>query len=121
MPQYLFRNKITNEFKEVFFHMNDEKIFNGDFGNEKDQWERVFQPPNSSVDTKIDPNNSKDFVEKTRNKKGNIGNLIDQSKELSIARENSMGQDPVKKAYWDKWSKERGGRKPPVVPTQISA
>ena len=68
------------------------------------------------VDTKMDAStDSKEFSEKTKNKRGNLGDLFDQSKELSEARKKMYGKDPVKKKYWDDWSKKRKGKKHPEM------
>lgn len=78
--------------------MNDEKKFIGPDGKE---WRRVYFSPNASIDSKIDPFSSRDFVEKTGKKKGNFGNLLDAAKEASIARTQKEGRDVVK----EKWLK----------------
>ena len=106
MPIYLFVNDITNEFREVFFKMNDEKEYFGENndleyfdidGNDipiSDSWRRVYISPNMSIDTKVDPFSGKDFVKKTKNAK-TYGELIDLSKEMSQQRESKLGSsDP---------------------------
>lgn len=99
MPLYSFVNPENEaECVDVFFHMNDEKKFIGPDGKE---WRRVYFSPNASIDSKIDPFSSRDFVEKTGKKKGNFGNLLDAAKEASIARTQKEGRDVVK----EKWLK----------------
>jgi hypothetical protein len=52
----------------------------------------------------------------TGNKKGTMGDLFDQSKELSEARKKIHGgKDPVKQKYWKEWSKKRKGKKHPEM------
>ncbi len=67
---------------------------------EKDgiKWNRIFTVPNATISssTNLNPHDSKAFVEMTKNKKGNYGDLLDLSKELSEKREKQMGKDSVK-------------------------
>jgi hypothetical protein len=109
MPLYTFENPLTGEIKDVVFKMKDEKKFFQD-GVE---WKRIFSIPNAAVDTKYDPSNPKEFVAKSRNKKGTLGNLYDEAAEASVAREKKFGKDPIKKKYYEDWSKRRAGRKHP--------
>lgn len=76
--------------------MNDRKFYVGPDGKE---WRRVYTSPNASIDSKIDPFSSRDFVEKTGRKKGNLGNLMDAAKDASLARAQKAGKDPIK----EKW------------------
>lgn len=101
MPQYLFTN--GKDIKEIFFHMNDEKRY---FENGL-EWDRLYTIPQSSIDTKIDPYSSKDFVRAT-NKKGTFGEIIERSAELSDKRGGV--NDPVKQQYYKDYSKKRGGK-----------
>lgn len=110
MPLYDFRNPETGEIKEFFFGMNDEKIVieNGV------QWERIFSLPSTSIDTKIDPFSEKAFMKSTENKKGNIGDIWDKSKELSEARIQKLGVDPLKEKTFSDYSKTRRGIEHPL-------
>ncbi len=96
MPLYCFTNSDESEYVDVFFHMNDNKVYVGPDGKE---WRRVYTSPNASIDSKIDPFSSRDFVEKTGRKKGNLGNLMDAAKDASLARAQKVGKDPVR----EKW------------------
>ncbi len=96
MPLYCFTNSDESEYVDVFFHMNDKKVYVGPYGKE---WRRVYTSPNASIDSKIDPFSSRDFVEKTGRKKGNLGNLMDAAKDASLARAQKVGKDPVR----EKW------------------
>ena len=82
------------------------------------EWKRKWTLPNAAIDAEIDPFNSNEFVRKTASKKGTMGDLWDQSKELSEKRkEKHGGKDPVKEKYLKEWSKERKGRTPPPTMT----
>lgn len=92
MPIYLFEHPETKEVVEVFQKMDEPH----DYEVNGIRYDRVFTIPTASVSTKYDPFNAKDFVEKTRNKKGTVGDLWDLSKELSMKREEKAGKDDVK-------------------------
>jgi len=113
MGLYVFRHKISQEVREVFFRMNDEKIYKGDNGLD-DNWERVFTPPNPAVNSSIaNPFSQKDYNRLTDSKKETLGSLMDRSKEFSEKRKQKLGvkTDPQKKKYWDQWNKARGGKR----------
>ena len=108
MPQYIFQNPITQEITEVIQGINEPHVLkiNGV------EWVRVWTIPQASIDTKINPESSSDFVNKTRNKKGSVGDLWAASDELSKKRENVYGgKDPVKDSYIKRKKKESGGKK----------
>lgn len=104
MPIYLFQNPNTGEVVEVFQAMKDDHIF---IDNDGLKYKRLFTSPNYAIDSKIDPFSSKDFAEKTRNKKGTIGDLLNQSKELSEKR-GGESNDPVLKNYLSSYQAEKG-------------
>lgn len=108
MPNYLFENERNGLIIEVFQSMSQEHRYIDEDGYE---WRRLYSIPQMSVDTQFDPMNPRDFVEKTGKKKGNLGNVFDQSRELSEKREKLIGKDTVKEQYQADWSKKRGGRK----------
>ena len=89
--------------------MDDEKKYIDDQGLE---WDRELSSPQLNTQGSIDPWNSNDFVNKTADMKGTVGDLLDKSSELSSqrAQENS-GVDPLKKKYYENYSKERKGAK----------
>ena len=104
MPYYIFSNpNKPSEVIEVFFSMKDKKeyIKNGI------KWNREYIIPQASFNTKIDPLSSKDFVNKTRDKTGSIGNILDESKELSLKRTEIIGNDPIKNKWYSNWQKRR--------------
>lgn len=105
MPLYDFENIETGEVHEVFFHMKEGKVYNGPDGSQEGQWRRIYSSPNASIDSKIDPFSSKDFVEKTGKKKGNLGNLMDAAKEASIIRAQKAGKDPIKEKWLSDYKK----------------
>lgn len=70
-------------------------------------WNRVFSSPQAAQNTKCDPFSSKDFIDKSASKRGNIGNLLDYSKELSIKREEKAGVDLIKEQSYVDYSKRR--------------
>ena len=106
MPVYLFENPETGETVEVIQGMKDKHVFLDDQGVE---WHRVWDTPNAATDTQIDPHNSKDFVEKTRNKKGTIGDLWDAAKEAGEKRKKRDGNDKIQEKWFKQYSKGRKG------------
>lgn len=108
MPIYIFESP-TGEVKEVVQRMNEEHSYS----EEGVQWSRLFTSPQAAQNTKLDPFSKSDFTSKVRDKKGTMGDLFDQSKEMSMKRREKIGVDPVKQKYWENWSKKRKGRRPP--------
>ena len=112
MPLYIFKHPLTDEETEVFFGMNEEPKEYIDENGLK--WGRVFSSPELNTVGKIDPWSNSDFVNKTAQKKGTVGDLLDTSSELSeIRAQERGGVDPVKQKQYDKYAKERGGRRHP--------
>lgn len=107
MPTYTFLNEETGEIKDIIMSMNDKHEYIDKTGY---KWTRIFYVPQSSIDSRIDPNNPKDFVSKTSNKKGTLGDLFDISAELSHKRGGVTGKDPVKESYYEKYKKKVGGK-----------
>ena len=113
MPIYIYHNEEKDEYREIYQSMTEEHVYCGENGDE-DGWKRVFTVPNASIDAQVDPFSSKEFVQKTGNKKGTYGDLIDRSKEMSEKRAQlNGGVDPVKQKYFEQYSKERRGAKHP--------
>ena len=109
---YLFYNTETDEYREIEMSMKEYAPYRGE-NNDEDTWERVYETPQismrNSTSTKIDPYNQREFVERTGRMKGNYGNMIDYSKELSEQRaEKNGGVDPVKEKYFNKYEKKTG-------------
>jgi hypothetical protein len=108
MPLYVFQHpEDENLTKDIFFNMNDDKKFVDEEGTE---WKRVFLGSQLSCEASIDPWDNADFVNKTANKKGSYGDLLDKSAELSAQRaEQNGGIDPVKQKYYKNYSEKRKG------------
>lgn len=108
MPLYTYQHPETGAQEDVIQGMNDVHEF------EKDgiKWKRVFYSPRVSIDTHVDPFSSKDFKEKACTKRGTVGDLLDQSKELSQKRIEKDGYDKIKQKTDEEYSKARNGRKP---------
>jgi hypothetical protein len=112
MPLYIFKHPSADEETEVFFGMNEEPKEYIDGNGLK--WDRVFSSPELNTVGKIDPWSNSDFVNKTAQKKGSVGDLLDTSSELSeIRAQERGGVDPVKQKHYNKYAKERGGRRHP--------
>lgn len=104
MPIYIYKHPETGETKEVVQTMNEEHKYFED-GVE---WKRVFLSPNASIDTKSET--PEQFVEKTGNMKGSIGDMMDYSAELSAKRasKSESGEDPIKRKHFDDYEKRVG-------------
>ena len=108
MPIYIYKHPTEEEYEEVIQSMNDPHTYSKD-GVE---WERVFFAPNMAVSASDDPFSANNYVEKTANMKGTVGDLLDYSAELSERRaEANGGVDPIKKKALEKYSKKTGGKK----------
>jgi hypothetical protein len=110
MPIYQFSNPETDEVIDIVQKMKDEHVYIDDKGLE---WERVWMIPNASIDTQVDPFDSKKYLDATR-KKQNMGDMFDQARELSEKRaQQAGGEDPIKKKYLKEYSEKRGGKTHP--------
>lgn len=110
MPIYIYQNPNTKEVKEIIQSVHDSH----EYYENGIKWDRVFTVPQVNIDTILDASSSeKDFVEKTKNKKDNIGALWDRSRDLSEKRKKIYGKDPVKDKYFKDWSSKRKGKKHP--------
>lgn len=108
MPIYVFSHPKTREVKEVFMPINGDHTFieNGV------EWNREYDFNVSVKSSPISPWKKNDFLQKTNDMRGNIGDIMDISQELSEKRaEQNGGVDPVKKKYFQEYSKLRKGRK----------
>jgi hypothetical protein len=104
MPIYTFENPNTGEIVDVIQSMNDDHVYTDENGL---NYTRVYYSPNTAIDSQFDAFSSKDFAEKTRSKKGTIGDLINKSKELSEKR-GGAGNDPVLKNFYSSYQKDNG-------------
>jgi hypothetical protein len=111
MPNYIYKNTETLEYRQILQTMKEAHEYFGEDGTEK-TWIRVFTCPQASIDSHIDPFSSKQFVDKTRDKRGTQGDLWDRSNDLSSQRAQlNGGVDPVKAKYFENYSKARNGAK----------
>ena len=102
MPIYIYKHPEEEIYKEIIQTMSETHVY---YENEV-EWKRVFTVPQASIDTKINPFSSKEFVEKTGNKKGTFGDMMDFSAEMSRQREDKVGtDDPVKRKFFDDYKK----------------
>lgn len=109
MPYYLFEHSDTQEVHEIWFHMNDDKVYNGPSDDQNGKWKRVWTVPQAAIATRIDPYSTKDFVTSTSNKKGiTMGQMWEKSAEMSKKREDKEGIDPVKAEFYKNYQKSTG-------------
>jgi hypothetical protein len=114
MPYYLFERPDTGDTTEVFFHMSDDKVFNGEDGTEVGLWKRVYVNPQVSTDTNIDPFDKNAFINTQHHKRETLGTAFDRSAELSEKRAALRGGvDPIKKAALDNYAAKRHGKRHP--------
>ena len=106
MPLYTFQHPDTEEVLDVVQNMTEKHFYIDENGVE---WRRVWHNPNASMDTSIDPNSSKDFVEKTRDKRGTMGDLWDAAREAGEKRKAADGTDRVQQKWFKDYSKGRKG------------
>ncbi len=114
MPLYLFSNpKNPKDIIEVSQSMNEPHVY---FRN-GEQWNREFTIPQGSVNTKLDPFDSQQYIDKIGSQKGTMGDALARSAELSEQRAEKLGgQDPVKEKFYKEYSAKRRGTQ---HPTQI--
>jgi len=114
MPLFLFKNSDTNEVREIFFKMNDDKVYNGEDGTEIGKWSRRWTKPNASVNSlsNTNPFDTRAHVEKTGQMKGSLGDLFNISKEMSERRQDKIGgEDPVKRKFFEDYKQKNNGAK----------
>lgn len=103
MPIYIYLNPKTGVTKEVIQRMTEPHIYS----ENGEQWQRIFHTAQISTDTNWDAMDSKNFVERSRTKKGKLGDLWEKSAELSEKREKIIGKDPIKEKFLKNWEKKR--------------
>lgn len=108
MPNYLYQHPTTKKIVEVFQHMNDVH----EYFEDKIKFQRIFTKPTASVDTKLDIYSAKDFAKVTNKSGGTIGELWDRSAELSAARADKEGIDPVKNTFYRNYEKQHKTKHP---------
>jgi len=108
MPTYIYKHPNKEKYIEVIQSMNEDHVYFDENGLE---WKREWINPQLNTTSSIDPWDNASFVNTTSNTKGNLGDLIDRSKEMSMKRaEQNNGVDPVKQKYFENYSKKRGGQ-----------
>lgn len=114
MPQYVYKHPKREKYVEVVQGINEPHEY---FDKNGTKWERVFTVPNIGIDTKVDAFSQAEFVEKTRGKKGTLGDLIDRSGELSEKRAaKNGGVDPVKEKFFREYAQKRKNKLHPSDP-----
>ncbi len=108
MPLYQFIHPETEEVVEVVQRMKEDHVYIDENGIE---WKRVWNIPQASMDTQVDPFSSKAFRESTDSKNMTVGDMWDKSKEMSELRAHRLGtKDPVKEKYESDARKLRKGK-----------
>tara|TARA_R100001015_G_C4540353_1_gene104528 strand:+ start:222 stop:587 length:366 start_codon:yes stop_codon:yes gene_type:complete len=114
MPIYQFIHPETKEVIDVVQRMKQDHVFIDEHGVE---WQRVWSVPQASIDTQVDHNDKNAWMRKMENKRLTVGDMEAQGEQLSQkrAKENG-GVDPLRRKYFDDWSKKRKGKKHPRDP-----
>ncbi len=74
------------------------------------KWRRVFAAPNAAINSvQTDPHSARDFNRQFDGKRVTVGDLWDASKEASLKRAGTTGQDHIKTKYYEDYAKERKG------------
>ena len=106
MGLYVYENPETGEIKEVIQGMNDLH----EYSENNTKWNRVWTLPQACIDGKWSIWDEKDFAAKSASKKGTYGDLLDKSAELSQARAEKEGSDPIKEKHFQDY--EQRNKKP---------
>lgn len=110
MPIYTFEHPVTEETKDVVLPIS------GPIEYEENgvKWRRVYEFNVAIKSSSYDPWSQKDYLRKTSEMKGTMGDMWDLSKEMSQKRaKDNGGVDPVKQKYEADYSKKRRGYKLP--------
>ncbi len=112
MPFYLYQHPVTQQVVEVKQKISDTHEYTDEKGV---KWNRVFTVPHASIPslTRVQSGSEEDFIRKTRESGGTLGDMFDLSKELSDQRKNERGdgKDPVQEKFYKDYSKKRKGLK----------
>jgi hypothetical protein len=114
MPYYSFINPLTQEVKDVFFHMNDVK----EYSTDGVKWERLYAIPRASIDTHCDEFSQKDFLKRTH-KTCKVGDLMDLSAEMSEKRKERAGVDPIQQRVFADYKRATNKPHPQDRPKKI--
>lgn len=105
MPIYIFQHPETQKVIEVVQKVHDKHELIDQDGV---KWDRIWTIPSASVGTKIDPYDSKSFSARFENKSHKIGDLWQESAELSEKRKSRDGVDKLKQKAFDEYRKKTG-------------
>lgn len=114
---YEMQNLVTQEIKDIYFLIDDAPPLGAIIQFQGQGWKRILtRAPYGIVKESENPMSPQAFVEKTGKQKGTVGDLFDQSRELSEKRKKTSinGRDPVQDKYFDSYSKKRGGKQHPA-------
>jgi predicted nucleic acid-binding Zn ribbon protein len=114
MPIYTFQNPETGKTIDIRQRMTDKHEYTDENGL---NWTRVFEVVNVGFDTSPNIFSSTSFADSTSNKKETIGDIQSRAVEASEKRKDKLGYDPVQKKWFDKYAKERNGKKHPNDPS----
>lgn len=111
MPQYTFKNLDTGETQDFFYSMKEVPSSDTIVIANGQRWKRVFVCPqlNTAGMKPLDPFSEKAFREKTGAMKGTVGDLWDTAKEMSEKRAEKLGEDPIRKKYFENYKKRKRG------------
>jgi len=110
MPFYLYQHPSSEKVIEIKQKISEPHEYIDDDGT---KWNRVFTVPYASIPnmTLINAGSEEDFMKRTQNFDGTIGDLMDASKDLSEKRKQGTGVDKVQENFHKKYSEERNGLK----------
>jgi hypothetical protein len=117
MPPTYFFDLVTNDsiHTDIYYPFKDAPKIGAIIDHEGQKWRRMPTLPCAQTDTKIDENSAADFIRKTGQMKGNYGELMDYSAEMSAKRAaKNNGLDPVKEKFYSD-SKAKTGLEHPDV------
>ena len=106
MPEYLYQHPESEEYKYIFQGIKDTHEY---IDNDNVKWNRIFTSPQLNTVGTIDPFDKNQFINKTSATKGNYGDLMDRSAELSAQRAEKLGSDPIRDKYLNNYAKSRRG------------
>jgi predicted nucleic acid-binding Zn ribbon protein len=96
MPIYRYRHPTNGSEIEVYQKMLDKHEYLDEKGV---KYERIFESLNVCRDTSVNPFSANDFINKTKDKNMNIGDMWSLSKELGEKRKHSEGVDKINKKH----------------------
>lgn len=110
MPEYTFENS-CGQTQDIFYTMSEVPSVGSEIDIDGVKWKRVFTKPNAAISTQGDPYSASDFNKSLDGKNVTIGDMWSKSAEMSEKRAAKDGVDPVKRKYFDDYSKARKGHK----------